>query len=75
MQSLSELSPKEGMVCGRCDRPATCALHDTDTLATSAAVFFLCGTHLKERLERHPKLHDHLQQKLGPKALHALFER
>jgi hypothetical protein len=74
MQCLSQISPKEGMICGRCDRPATCALHDTDTLATSSAIFFLCGEHLKQRLERHPNLLNHLLHKLGPKTLYSFYE-
>jgi len=75
MQSLSSISVKEGMVCGRCERPATCALHENDTMATSSAIFFLCGEHLKQRLERHPNLRDHLLHKMGPKALFAFYEQ
>ena len=62
------------MVCGRCERAATIALHDTDSLATSSAIFFLCGEHLKQRLERHPNLQQHFLQKMGAKALYAMYE-
>jgi hypothetical protein len=71
---LTSISVSEGMVCGRCDRPATCALHDMDMLSTSSAIFFLCGEHLQQRLERHPNLYNHLLQKFGAKKLHSFYE-
>jgi hypothetical protein len=74
VQCLSQIPLKEGMVCGRCERPATIALHDNDSLATSSAIFFLCGEHLKQRLDRHPNLQQHLLQKMGAKSLFALCE-
>jgi hypothetical protein len=74
MQCLSKVGIQEGMQCGRCDRPATCALHDADQLATSSSIFFLCGEHLRQRLDRHPTLLKHFLQKLGPRNLYAFYD-
>ena len=74
VQCLSKVDPKDSMQCGRCDRMATCALHDADQLATSSSIFFLCGEHLRQRLDRHPSLLKHFLQKLGPRNLYAFYD-
>jgi hypothetical protein len=74
VQCLSKVDLNDGMQCGRCDRAATCALHDADQLATSSSIFFLCGEHLRQRLDRHPNLLKHFLQKMGPRNLYAFYD-
>jgi hypothetical protein len=74
VQCLSKVDLNDGMQCGRCDHPATCALHDADQLATSSSIFFLCGEHLRQRLDRHPSLLKHFLQKIGPRNLYAFYD-
>jgi hypothetical protein len=74
MHCLSRVESKDRMQCGRCDLPATCALHENDTLATSSSIFFLCAEHLRQRLDRHPNLLKQLLQKMGPKSLYSFYD-
>jgi hypothetical protein len=49
-------------------------LHDADTLATSSSIFFLCGEHLRQRMDRHPSLLKHFLGKIGPRTLYAFYD-
>ncbi len=74
VQCLSKVDVKDGVQCGRCDLPATCALHDADSLATSSSIFFLCGEHLRQRMDRHPRLLKLFLGKIGPRVLYAFYD-